>query len=56
MTTEEMAALLWRIYLESCVCHLDYHSPCNCPATDIAAEALSDLLGPEWHEIMRSKS
>lgn len=55
MTLEEYEDRLWGIYQEACICHLDYDSRCGCVANYLAGEALSDLLGANWHSIMRAR-
>ena len=55
MTESDFADILWEIYLNSCICHLDYYSKCTCEANDTAGYELGNLLGPDWHNIMRLK-
>lgn len=45
----------WQLYLDACVCSMDYGSNCDCPAADMASARLEEVLGPNWHDIMRTK-
>lgn len=45
---------LWDLYVEgSCVCHMDHGSRCNCEANSRAAEALQEIIGNDWHDLLR---
>lgn len=56
MKKKKVAAILWDIYLKSCVCHMDYSSSCSCRAAEAAEEQLRKMYGPDWHEIVREKA
>lgn len=51
-TPDEVAEMLWEFYTKSCVCSMDYETSCNCPAQQMAAARLQDLLGEDWHPKM----
>lgn len=49
----ELVKALWDVYIEGCLCNMDHHSSCRCPATDIASDVLRSLFGDDWHDKLR---
>lgn len=49
MRRKQIIRRIWHIYVEACVCSMDYHTTCDCPAADMAGRLLTDLLGSDWH-------
>lgn len=55
MKKKEIIKRLWYIYLDACICAVDWGSSCECPASDQVSELLRELVGEDWHEQCRKQ-